>query len=359
LTYSGDSISNENYAKFISLVTLSPEIQQQYIIHKLFESLKVYYTCDRTLIKASVWIIGEYGDLLLDNAGGKLPDVTEEEVFKSLTAIMESHYLNEEAEAILITSLGKLTTRLPNMGDKIINYLKRYSTSISEEVQERTCEYLTILLKFDQSLKEEVFKKMPTFEIDDEIDIDGEEIEKKLNQNNDEKINDSDEEKGEEKGEEVIEKKLNLINILDDSEKPKNESQKKNDILSMLFGGDEEKKEEVKESKKEEKKETKKEEKFSLENFLTLDEGEKKSSVLNIMNIFGEESTTENTTNTNKSQSFKFKVFDRDGLVIDFRMSNSNTPNTYFITAIFSNSNYETFTNFEFLAAVPPVLFFF
>ncbi|EMR10546.1 hypothetical protein PNEG_01252 [Pneumocystis murina B123] len=169
LRLAGNYIKEHVFSNFIQFIITTPELQS-YTIRKLFFSLQKDIT-QEALTLAGIWMIGEYGELLLQpyqSFEEELNDVVKEsniiELFKN---IIDSTHCSKTIMEYLMTSLMKLSVRIKDQSqiEKIRNLFGKYSTSIDVEVQQRSMEYER-LFQFDE-IREGVLEKMPPFVIKD------------------------------------------------------------------------------------------------------------------------------------------------------------------------------------------------
>ncbi|KTW31507.1 hypothetical protein T552_00149 [Pneumocystis carinii B80] len=169
LKLAGNYIKEHVFSSFIQLIITTPELQS-YTIRKLFFSLQKNLT-QEALTLVGIWTIGEYGELLLQpyqsleeelNHVIKVSDILE--LFEN---IIDSNYCSKTVMEYLMTSLMKLSVRIKEQPqiEKIRSLLRKYSTSIDIEIQQRSLEYER-LFQFDE-IREEVLKKMPPLVIKD------------------------------------------------------------------------------------------------------------------------------------------------------------------------------------------------
>ncbi|QSL65400.1 hypothetical protein MERGE_002710 [Pneumocystis wakefieldiae] len=166
LKLAGNYIKEHVFSKFIQLIITTPELQS-YTIRKLFFSLQKDIT-QEALTLAGIWMIGEYGELLLQpyqSLEEELNDVIKEsDIIELLKNIIDSTHCSKTIMEYLMTSLIKLSVRIKEQSqiEKIRSLLSKYSTNTDVEVQQRSMEYER-LFQFDQI--EGILEKMPPFVI--------------------------------------------------------------------------------------------------------------------------------------------------------------------------------------------------
>lgn len=115
---------------------------------------------------ASVWVIGEYGDVLVGSGSfeeeeGVVIEVSDYLVVKLLESILLGPYANQVTREYVMTALMKLSSRLSDNSAqaKIKELLTEHTVSMEVEIQQRAVEY-TNLFSYD-SIRPAVLERMP------------------------------------------------------------------------------------------------------------------------------------------------------------------------------------------------------
>jgi AP-1 complex subunit gamma-1 len=133
------------------------------------------------LTLAATWVIGEYGDALLNRGGGiqiddeeQSPPPAEHEVVDLFETILNSSYSGQIVTQYIVTSVMKLTTRLKDSTqiNRIHKLLNDNQTNLDIEIQQRAVEYGN-LFSYQQIMRG-VLEKMPAPEIREEQRVLGE-----------------------------------------------------------------------------------------------------------------------------------------------------------------------------------------
>ncbi|KAL0098140.1 adaptin N terminal region-domain-containing protein [Phycomyces blakesleeanus] len=163
LKLAGNFVREEVLAGFIRLVAQSSELHQ-YTVQKLYASLKRDIS-QEGLVLASVWVIGEYGDVLTTSGSFEDENVTMEANETSVVGLLESilmgPYVNQLTREYVMTALIKLSSRLneASVQAKIKDILQRHTTSMEVEIQQRAVEYMN-MFSFDD-IRPAVLERMP------------------------------------------------------------------------------------------------------------------------------------------------------------------------------------------------------
>ncbi|EST06595.1 Clathrin/coatomer adaptor, adaptin-like, N-terminal [Kalmanozyma brasiliensis GHG001] len=167
LKLAGSYVREEILSAFIRLVCHTPELQA-YTVQKLFSALHQDFS-QESLTLAAVWVIGEFGDVLIQ--GGNFEDeelvreVQPKDVVDLLSSVLDSPYVNGLIRQFVLTSLAKLHTRLTDASQqsRIEHIIASFESSVEVEIQQRSVEFATLLKRSD--IREGVLESMPPPEI--------------------------------------------------------------------------------------------------------------------------------------------------------------------------------------------------
>lgn len=163
LKLAGNFVREENLAGFIRLVAQSSDLHQ-YTVQKLYSALKSDIS-QEALVLAGVWVIGEYGDILV--SGGSFEDedvikeVSESDVLSLFESILNGPYANQVTREYILTSIMKLSARFNESAvlERIQQVLKTFTSSMEVEIQQRAVEYSN-LFGYD-TIRPAVLERMP------------------------------------------------------------------------------------------------------------------------------------------------------------------------------------------------------
>ena len=166
----GNHVKEQILSSFVRLIATTPDLQL-YSVQKLYSALKADIT-QEALTLAGTWVIGEYGQFLLQNGSqgedGAVNPVTETDMVDLLLNILNSTYANQVVTEYIITSAMKLTTRLsdPTQIERIRRLMSQRTTDLNVEIQQRAVEYKNLFGYNDIRLG--VLERMPPPEISEE-----------------------------------------------------------------------------------------------------------------------------------------------------------------------------------------------
>ncbi|KAK4705065.1 AP-1 complex subunit gamma-1, partial [Phenoliferia sp. Uapishka_3] len=174
LCKAGNFVREEVLSGFIRLVAHTSELQS-YTVFKLYTALRADVS-QESLTLAGVWVIGEFGDVLLqggtvagtgeeDESATTSDAVGEKDVVDLMDNILISPYTNNGIRAFVLTAVTKLSTRFsdPSQLARIRGILHQFDQSIELELQQRAIEF-GMLLTMD-GIKTGVLERMPPPEL--------------------------------------------------------------------------------------------------------------------------------------------------------------------------------------------------
>lgn len=368
--YVRDNVSNN----FIGLVTQTPQLQQK-ITKNLFQAVESIIpkphllARQQTLVQVTVWCLGEYGDLVVDDQ-----EITEQQILSLMTQLLESSEISILCRHVLITSLAKMSERFPQSSEPIQQLIERYKDSVDVEMQQRSVEFSN-LFRWSNS-KSTVLDKMPPMPMDlinrisqkldlgprDGGDSDVEEEEGHQNGSTSDSIN----EQGLIRLEDIVQ--------LSDSVSPagQRELQQQSNLLLDLFDDQTTSTQSLEASRTHPKPAPTQLE--TLDSLLDLGgsinaSNSSSSSAVQVSNnhvdrralqtsapslddLFAD--ATEMTRSPVGGEKRTMAVFDKDGLVIEFELRKPDpSVATYQLVVYFNNKTATPFVEFDFLAAVP------
>ncbi|KAK4057484.1 clathrin associated protein complex large subunit [Microbotryomycetes sp. JL221] len=175
LKLAGNFVKEEVLSGFIRLVAHTQDLQS-YTVYKLYTALKSDVS-QEGLTLAGVWVIGEYGDILLQGGttsaaadeedGGATTSeaVSEKDVLDLMENVLVSPYTTNTIRGFVLTALTKLSTRLTDHTQlgRIQNSIAQFQSSIELELQQRAVEFGTLLGM--EGIRAGVLERMPPPEI--------------------------------------------------------------------------------------------------------------------------------------------------------------------------------------------------
>ncbi|KDN40172.1 putative golgi adaptor HA1/AP1 adaptin gamma subunit [Tilletiaria anomala UBC 951] len=169
LKLAGNYVREDVLSSFIRLVCHTPELQA-YTVQKLFSAVHADFS-QESLTLAAVWVIGEFGEVLLQ--GGNFEDeelvreVKPKDIVDLLDALLNSPYINSHIRQYILTALAKLTSRIGSSDapqiQRVQQILRSFDSTVEVEIQQRSVEYSALLRRPD--ISEGVLESMPLPEV--------------------------------------------------------------------------------------------------------------------------------------------------------------------------------------------------
>eukprot|EP01012_Entosiphon_sulcatum_P068851 TRINITY_DN992_c0_g1_i1.p1 TRINITY_DN992_c0_g1~~TRINITY_DN992_c0_g1_i1.p1 ORF type:complete len:882 (+),score=146.00 TRINITY_DN992_c0_g1_i1:3085-5730(+) len=185
LALAGSFVSESVGTKLIALITQAPPELQSYCVKVMWslmaqnapvngsctstadgsEEDAIAYCAKETLIQVSVWVIGEYSDLLTTEArtdvavedsnslgikDWRSQTPIAEQLVLVLSALITTHYITSSTvKQYIVSALLKIAGRFPETRESISAIFERNSTSRDVELQQRCCEFALLLPVLD------------------------------------------------------------------------------------------------------------------------------------------------------------------------------------------------------------------
>lgn len=154
LAAAGDHVSDEVWQRVIQIVTNNEELQA-YTAQNILEYMKVD-NCHDTLVKIGGYVLGEFGHLIADNKGCS--------PIEQLMALQNKMISSPDTtRALLLSTFIKFVNLFPEIKDQLLAMFQFYSHSPDSELQQRSCEYLTLATLPTDDLLRTICDEMPPF----------------------------------------------------------------------------------------------------------------------------------------------------------------------------------------------------
>ena len=154
IAMAGDHVSDEVWQRVIQIVTNNEELQV-YAAQNILDYVKAEQ-CHETLIKIGGYLLGEFGHLIADTKG-----CSPIEQFLALQAKMVG--CSSSTRAILLSSFVKFVNLFPEIKPQLLHIFRAYSHTLDSELQQRSCEYLSLATLPTDDLLRTVCDEMPPF----------------------------------------------------------------------------------------------------------------------------------------------------------------------------------------------------
>ncbi|KAJ9098042.1 hypothetical protein QFC19_006477 [Naganishia cerealis] len=158
LSLAGNYVREEVLAGFIRLVCHTAELQA-YTAQRLYQALRQDIS-QESLTLATVWIVGEFGDAMLQSGasvddGEQVKEINASDIVDLFQLVLNSPYANSLIRQWTLMSLAKLDIRFAEAGtpgaavqqDRIREILAGYSDATELEIQQRAVEFGQLFTK--------------------------------------------------------------------------------------------------------------------------------------------------------------------------------------------------------------------
>ncbi|KAJ9121463.1 hypothetical protein QFC22_002079 [Naganishia vaughanmartiniae] len=160
LSLAGNYVREEVLAGFIRLVCHTAELQA-YTAQRLYQALREDIS-QESLTLATVWIVGEFGDAMLQSGasiddGDQVKEINPSDIVDLFQLVLDSPYANTLIRQWTLMALAKLAIRFAEAGtasasvqqERIREILAGYSEATELEIQQRAVEFGQLFTKAD------------------------------------------------------------------------------------------------------------------------------------------------------------------------------------------------------------------
>ncbi|EPS72982.1 hypothetical protein M569_01768 [Genlisea aurea] len=165
LSEAGNYVKDEVWHSLIVVITNAPDLHG-YSVRALYKAVQAAGQQD-TLPRVAVWCIGEYGDMLINNAGMlDVEDpvtVTESDAVDIVEASLKHHSSDLTTRAMCLVSLLKLSSRYPSCAKRINDIIFLQKGCLMLELQQRAIEFNSIIQNH-QKIRSTLVERMPVLD---------------------------------------------------------------------------------------------------------------------------------------------------------------------------------------------------
>ncbi|KAK3683931.1 adaptin N terminal region-domain-containing protein [Podospora appendiculata] len=154
IAMAGDHVSDEVWQRVIQIVTNNEELQV-YAAQNILQYLKQDH-CHETLVKIGAYILGEFGHLIAEEKG-----CSPIEQFLALQGKLPA--CSSSTRAMILSCFIKFVNLFPEIKPQLVNVFNVYSHTLDSELQQRACEYLTLVSLPSDDLLRTICDEMPPF----------------------------------------------------------------------------------------------------------------------------------------------------------------------------------------------------
>ncbi|XP_065860988.1 AP-1 complex subunit gamma-2-like [Euphorbia lathyris] len=165
LTEAGNFVKDEVWHALIVVISNASDLHG-YTVRALYRAFQTSAE-QETLVRVAVWCVGEYGDLLVNNAGVlDVEDsitVTESDAVDVVEISIKRHASDLTTKAMALVALLKLSSRFPSCSQRVKDIIVQHKGSLVLELQQRSLEFNSIIEKH-KSIKPALVERMPVLD---------------------------------------------------------------------------------------------------------------------------------------------------------------------------------------------------
>ncbi|KAK5662868.1 hypothetical protein OQA88_6279 [Cercophora sp. LCS_1] len=154
IAMAGDHVSDEVWQRVTQIVTNNEELQV-YAARNILQYVKQDH-CHETLVKIGAYILGEFGHLIAEEQG-----CSPIEQFLALQGKLAA--TSSGTRGMILSCFIKFVNLFPEIKPQLVNVFHVYSHTLDSELQQRACEYLTLVSMPSDDLLRTVCDEMPPF----------------------------------------------------------------------------------------------------------------------------------------------------------------------------------------------------
>ncbi|XP_052184835.1 AP-1 complex subunit gamma-2-like [Diospyros lotus] len=165
LSEAGNFVTDEVWHSLIVVITNASNLHG-YAIRSLFRAVQTSGE-QESLVRVTVWCIGEYGEMLVNNTGMLEAEepitVTESDAVDVIEIAIKRHTSDLTTRAMGLIALLKLSSRFPACSRRIKDIIIQYKGDLMLELQQRALEFNSIIEKH-QNIRSSLVEKMPVLD---------------------------------------------------------------------------------------------------------------------------------------------------------------------------------------------------
>uniref|UniRef100_A0A5B6Z6S4 AP-1 complex subunit gamma n=1 Tax=Davidia involucrata TaxID=16924 RepID=A0A5B6Z6S4_DAVIN len=165
LSEAGNFVKDEVWHALIVVISNASNLHG-YTVRSLYRAVQTSVE-QESLVRVAVWCIGEYGEMLVNNAGMlDIEDpmtVTESDAVDVVEIAIKRHTSDLTTRAMCLIALLKLSCRFPTCSQKIKDIIVHCKGSLVLELQQRSIEFNSIIEKH-QNIRSALVERMPVLD---------------------------------------------------------------------------------------------------------------------------------------------------------------------------------------------------
>ncbi|KAE9613398.1 putative adaptor protein complex AP-1, gamma subunit [Lupinus albus] len=165
ISEAGNFVKDEVWHALIVVISNASELHG-YTVRALYKAFQTSAE-QEILVRVTVWCIGEYGDMLVNNVGMlDIEDsitVTESDVVDVVEIAIKRHASDLSTKAMALVALLKLSSRFPSCSERIREIIVPFKGNFVLELQQRSIEFNSIVAKH-QNIRSTLVERMPVLD---------------------------------------------------------------------------------------------------------------------------------------------------------------------------------------------------
>ncbi|XP_019421654.1 PREDICTED: AP-1 complex subunit gamma-2-like [Lupinus angustifolius] len=165
LSEAGNFVKDEVWHALIVVISNASELHG-YTVRALYRAFQTS-TEQEILVRVTVWCIGEFGDMLVNNVGMlDIEDpitVTESDAVDVLEIAIKRHASDLTTKVMALVALLKLSSRFPSCSERIREIIVPFKGNFVLELQQRSIEFNSIIAKH-QNIRSMLVERMPVLD---------------------------------------------------------------------------------------------------------------------------------------------------------------------------------------------------
>ncbi|RDX94537.1 AP-1 complex subunit gamma-2 [Mucuna pruriens] len=165
LSEAGNFVKDEVWYALIVVISNASDLHG-YTVRALYRAFQTSAE-QETLVRVTVWCIGEYGDMLVNNVGMlDIEDpitVTESDAVDVVEIAIKRHASDLTTKSMALVALLKLSSRFPSCSERIKEIIVQFKGSFVLELQQRAIEFNSFIAKH-QNIRSTLVERMPVLD---------------------------------------------------------------------------------------------------------------------------------------------------------------------------------------------------
>ncbi|CAL0311911.1 unnamed protein product [Lupinus luteus] len=165
ISEAGNFVKDEVWHALIVVISNASELHG-YTVRALYRAFQISAE-QEILVRVTVWCIGEYGDMLVNNIGMlDIEDsitVTESDAVDVVEIAIKRHASDLTTKAMALVALLKLSSRFPSCSERIREIIVPFKGNFVLELQQRSIEFNSIVAKH-QNIRSTLVERMPVLD---------------------------------------------------------------------------------------------------------------------------------------------------------------------------------------------------